>query len=139
MVGSPARAALCRRSRTAGSAALEWRAHQRQPAEHVGPHEYAPGRDPGAKIVPDHRRRLTVAERRDEPERVAHRVQMAERAQIVVVIGTPPGGATVPAQIGSDDVIPGGGQRPHDLAPGIGELGKTVQQQQAGTVGLAGF
>src|SRR6516164_9209651 len=65
--------------------------------------------------------------------------QSAERAQIVVVIGAPPGGTTLPAQIGSDDVIPGSGQRPHDLAPGIGELGKTVQQQQAGAVGLAGF
>ena len=89
--------------------------------------------------MPDHRRRLTVAERRDEPERVAHRVQKAERVQIVVVIGAPPGGATVPAQIGGDDVISGGGQRPHDPAPGIGELGETVQQQQAGTAGLAGF
>ena len=95
----------------------------------------------GAEIVADHRRDLAVAERRDQAQRVAHRVEHAERGEIVVVIGAPAGGAAVAALIGRDDVKPGLGQRHHDLAPGIGDLGKAVQQQQARPAGLveAGF
>ena len=85
--------------------------------------------------MPDHRRRLAVAERGDEAERVAHRVERVERAEVVVVIGAPAGGAAIAAQIGGDDVKAGSGERPHHLAPGIGELREPVQQQDAGPAG----
>ena len=99
----------------------EGRAHQHQRAEHVGPHQRAPGGDPGAEIMADDRRDRRVAEGRDQPQRVAHRVQNAERAQIAVVIGVPPGGAAIAALVGGDHMKPGRGQRRHDPAPGIGE------------------
>jgi hypothetical protein len=83
--------------------------------------------------------RLPIAERGDEAERVAHRIQQAERRQVVVVIGAPSSGAAVAAQIRRNRVKPGGGERRHDLAPGIGDLRKAVQQQQQRPSGLAGF
>ena len=106
----------------------ERRAHQRQRAEHVGPDQRAPRRHRGAEIVPDHRGRVAIAERRDQAQHVAHAVQQPERPQIVVVIGAPPGRAAIAAQIRRDGVKPGLGERRHHLAPGIGDFRKPVQQ-----------
>ena len=81
--------------------------------------------------MPDDRRDRAVAERRDQTQCVAHRVQQPKRPEIVVVIRAPAGGAAVPTLVGGDDVEPRRGQRRHDLSPGIGQLGKAVQQQDA--------
>ena len=72
---------------------------------------------------------LAIAERRHQSQRIAHRVQDAKRPQIGVVIGAPAGGAAIAALVGSNDVVTGLGQARHHLAPGIGQLGKAVQQQ----------
>ena len=78
--------------------------------------------------MPDHRRRLAIAERRDQPHHIAHAIQQPERPEVVVVIGAPAGGAAIAAQIGRDDAIAGLRQRRHHLAPGIGDLRKAMQQ-----------
>ena len=44
----------------------EGRAHQRHAAEHVRPHQRAPGRDRRAEIVPDHRLHMAEPERGDQ-------------------------------------------------------------------------
>jgi len=105
------------------------RRHQRQRAEHVGPNQRTPRGDPGAEIVADDGVDRTVPQRRDEAERVAHGVERAPRPQIGIESGAPAGGAAIAALVGCDRVKPGLGQRRHDLAPGIGDLGKAVQQQ----------
>ncbi len=89
----------------------------------------------------DHAGDLAVAERPDHAERVAHRVQQAEAAQVAVIGAVPAGGAAVAAQVRGDNVEPGGGERRHHLAPGIGEFREAVQQQDAGPAGgfVAGF
>jgi adenylate cyclase len=55
--------------------------------------------------------------------------ERAPRPQIGIEIGALAGGAAIAALVGCDRVKPGLGQRRHDLAPGIGDLGKAVQQQ----------
>src|SRR5262245_32574245 len=76
---------------------------------------------------------MGTTERRDEAEGIAHQVQHPERAEIYVIAGIPASGAAVPALIGSHHVITRCGQRQHHFAPAVGQLGKTVQQQEAGT------
>ena len=77
----------------------------------------------------DHRRDLAVPEHRDEAQRVAYRVEQAERPQVDVEIGAPAGGAAVAALVRRDDVVAGIGQRRHHFAPGIGDFREAVQQQ----------
>lgn len=54
--------------------------------------------------------------------------------QVGVVVWTSACGAAVTPQVGCNDVETFRGQRRHDLAPGIRKLGKSVQEQHAGTV-----
>ena len=68
------------RVRTAAAAAGKRRAHHHHRAEHVRPHQRAPGRDRRAEIVADHGRDRAIAEREDQPKRVPHHVEHAERA-----------------------------------------------------------
>ena len=91
--------------------------------------------------MPDHGIDAAIAERRHQPERVAHQIEQPERAEVAVVIGVPAGGAAIAALVRRDHVIAGLRQRRHHLAPAEGELGKAVQQQHAGpAAGLeAGF
>ncbi len=81
--------------------------------------------------MPRDARHRFVAERIDEPGRVADHVEDAERIAVGVVGAIPAGGAPIAALIGRDHVIARGRKRQHHLAPAIGELGKAVQQQQA--------
>ena len=110
----------------------ERRAHHHHRSKHVRPYQRAPRGDRRAEIVPDHRVDRSIAERRHQPERVAHQIGEAERGEVAVVVGIPAGGAAIAALVGCDDVVAGGSQLRHHLAPGKGELGKAVQQKQAG-------
>ena len=114
----------------------ERRAHQRQRTEHIRPHQRAPGGDRGAEIVADDRGHVAAAQGRDQPQRVADRVQNAKRAEIAVIIGGPAGRAAIAALVGGDDVKPGLGERRHYLAPGIRQLREAVEQQD-GTAAAA--
>ena len=110
----------------------ERRAHQRDRPEHIRAHQRAPGRDRTAEIMSDHRIDVGVAERRHQPERVAHQVEQPERAEIAVVAWIPAGGAAIAALVRRDHVIAGGSQRRHHLAPAERQFRKAVQQQHAG-------
>ena len=114
----------------------EGRAHEDHRAEDVRPQERAPGGDRRAEIMSDHRRDRAMAERRDEAERVPRDIQEPERGEVAVIIAVPPRGAAIASLIGRDDVIARRRERPHHLAPGIGELGKAVQQEQQGPAAL---
>ena len=50
---------------------------------------------------------LPVAERRHQPKPIADQVEEAERREITVVIGIPPGGAAIAALVRRDHVITG--------------------------------
>src|SRR6516162_4612782 len=69
----------------------EWRAHQSQRAEYIGPHQRAPRRDRRTEIVPDDRGGAAIAEGKDETQDVAHCVQKAEGSKLSIVIGAPAG------------------------------------------------
>ena len=109
----------------------ERRAHQRDRSKHIGPHQRTPCGDRTAEIVPDHRVDVRVAERRYQPERVAHQIEQPEGIEVAVIISVPAGAAAVAALVRRDHVIAGLGQHRHHLAPAIGEFGKAVQQQHA--------
>ena len=80
----------------------------------------------------DHGIDAIVAERRHQPERVAHQIGEPERSEVAVVIRVPAGGAAIAALVRRDHVIAGCRERRHHLAPAEGEFGKAVQQQHAG-------
>jgi hypothetical protein len=109
----------------------ERRAHQRHRPEHVGPHQRAPCRDRAAEIMPDYGISASVAERRQQAERVARQIEQPERTEVTVIAGVPAGGAAIAALVRRDHVIAGRRQRRHHLAPAIGQFRKTVQQQHA--------
>ena len=119
----------------------ERRAHHDDRAKHVGPDQRAPGGDRRAEIMPDDGVDAAIAERRHQPERVAHQIGEPERGEIAVVVRIPSGGAAIAALVRRDHVIAGLRQNRHHLAPAKGEFGKAVQQQHAGPAcGLeAGF
>ncbi len=79
--------------------------------------------------MPDHHRYRAVAKRVDQPDGVARHVENAKRVRIGVVGIVPANGTAISALIGGDHVIPGGRQRRHHLAPAIGELRETMQEQ----------
>ncbi len=108
------------------------RAHHHDGAKHVGPDQRAPGRDRRAEIMADHGIDAAVAERRHQPERIAHQIGQPERGEIAVVVRIPSGGAAIAALVRRDHVIAGRRQSRHHLAPAIGEFGKAVQQQKTG-------
>ncbi len=115
----------------------ERRAHQRQGAEHIRPHQCAPCRHRRAEIVPDHRGHGSISQRGDKTQCVAHRIQQAERCQVasVVVVGVPAGGAAITPQIRRHDMVAGRGQQRHQPAPRICQFREAVQQQHAGPIG----
>ena len=119
--------------------AAERGAHQCDGAEDVGPNQRGPGRDRRAEIMSDHRGHRAVAERIDQSDRITRQVGRTPRREIRIVIGDPARGAAISAQIGSDDIVAGIGKRRHDVAPGVGDFGEAVQQQQTGTAMYAGF
>ncbi len=80
-----------------------------------------------------------VPQRRDQSRRIPHRVQQAERRQIVIEIGAPPGRPPIPALIRRHDIISRRGQPRHHLAPRIRDLRKPVQQEEQRPVRRAGL
>ncbi len=114
----------------------ERRAHQDDGSKHVGPHQRAPGRDRSAEVVPDNRGHRAMAQRRYESERIAGKVEKPKRSKIAVVVGIPARGAPITSLVGRHDVKPRGCERHHQFSPGIGQLRKTVEQQDAGSVFL---
>jgi len=54
--------------------------------------------------------------------------------EIAIVAAVAAAGAAIAALVGRDDVEAGIGERRHHLAPGIGELGETVEEEDAGPV-----
>ena len=82
--------------------------------------------------MPDHGVDAAIAERRHQPERVAHQVGEPERGEVAVIIRVPSGGAAITALVRRDHVIAGFRENRHHLAPAKGEFGKAVQQQHAG-------
>ena len=97
--------------------AAERRAHHDDRAKHVGPDQRAPGRDRRAEIMPDDGVDAAIAERRHQPERVAHQVGEPERGEIAVVVRIPSGGAAITALVRRDHVIAGFCENRHHLAP----------------------
>ena len=120
------------RAKWDGRSAGERRAHQDHRAEHVRPDQRAPGRHRRAEVVADDGGNGTVAERRDEPQRVPHQVEDTKGAQIAIVVAVPAGGAAIAALVGGHHVKPLRRQRQHHLAPAVGELREAVQKQEAG-------
>ena len=110
--------------------AAERGAHQRHGPEDVRPRHRRPRGDGRSEVVADHRVHRAVAERRDQRQRVAHRVQAAERTETAVVVRAPAGGAAVAALVGGDDVVARVGQRRQDVPPAIGQLREAVQEEQ---------
>ena len=117
-----------RRRRRAG----ERSAHQRDRTEYVGPCQRAVGCNRRAEVVPDHGRDRAAAERRHEPQGVAHQVEDAEGREVAVVVAVPTRGATITPLVGRDHVKPRCRQRQHHLAPAVRQLREAVQQQNAG-------
>ena len=103
--------------------------HQHQPLEDIGPHQRRVGRDRGAEIVADHGFDRAVAQRRHHAHGVAQQIEEAEGGEVAVVVGVPAGGAAVAALVGRKGVVARCRQRRQHLAPAIGKLGETVQQQ----------
>ena len=112
--------------------ATERRAHHDDGAKHVGPDQRAPGRDRRAEIMPDDSVDAAVAERRHQPERIAHQIGEPERGEVAVVVRIPSSGAAIATLVRCDHVIAGFRENWHHLAPAKGEFGKAVQQQHAG-------
>jgi hypothetical protein len=88
------------------------------------------------EIVTDYGRRPPVAQRERERHRIASQIQHRVGAQILVVGRAPACGATVAALIRRDDVVTELSERNHDLAPAVGEFGKSVQKEQQGLARL---
>ena len=82
--------------------------------------------------MPDHGVNAAIAERRHQPERIAHQIGEPERGKIAVVVRIPSGGAAITALVRRDHVIAGRCENRHHLAPAKGEFGKAMQQQHAG-------
>ena len=95
----------------------EWRAHQGDRAEYVGPHQRAPRRDRRAEIVADDRGDHRIAECRDQPQRIPNRIQQPEGVEVAVVIGVPAGAAAITPLVGGEDMKAGSGEWQHDFAP----------------------
>jgi hypothetical protein len=112
-----------------GDAERDERAHPVGPEQAEAPgHERAP-------VVRRHEH-LALAERVEERHQVPHHVQRGVlRGRIVVVVAAPRRrrvGAAVPAQVRRHGAVPGRGQRPHLVAPGVPQLREAVQQQHRG-------
>lgn len=112
-----------------GDAERDERAHPVGPEQAEAPgHERAP-------VVRRHEH-LALAERVEERHQVPHHVQRGVlRGRIVVVVVAPRRrrvGAAVPAQVRRHGAVPGRGQRPHLVAPGVPQLREAVQQQHRG-------
>lgn len=109
----------------------EWRAHQRDGAKNVRPDQRRPGGDGGAEIMPDDGGNRLVTEGMDQANGISGQVDRAPRRQVLVIGHRPAGSPAVATKVGGNDIIPGIGQSRHDTAPGIGNLGEAMQQQQA--------
>src|SRR6202000_2875912 len=107
-------------------------AHQCARPKHIGPHQRAPGSDRTAEIMSDHGIDMTIAERRHQAERVAHKIKQPERIQVAIVIRIPAGGAPIAALVRCDHMVAGLRQRRHYLAPAESKFREAVQQQEAG-------
>ena len=75
-----------------------------------------------------------VAERRHEPQRVAHQVEQAERAEVAVVVAVPAGGAPVAALVGRDHVD----SRPRRAAASPSASCRRAPGSRAAAAGTAG-
>jgi hypothetical protein len=84
-----------------------------------------------APIVPDDASDLVVTERTGESEHIAHAIEHRIGEQIVVERYGCGRSATVAAQVGGDDVKPHRRERQKLMSPGVGELRKAVQQNEA--------
>ena len=57
----------------------ERRAHHRERAEHIRPHEHAPGRQNGAEVVAHQGIHASMTEGEDETQGIADQVRQPER------------------------------------------------------------
>ena len=116
-------------------------AHQGDGAKHVRADEGAEGRHRRAEVVTDDRVHMAAAERGHQTQSIAHDVEQTEAREVSVVSFVPAGGKAVAALVRRHHVIAGIGQGRHHFAPGVGQLGKAVQEQQTGPRGIvvAGF
>ena len=80
-------------------------------------------------------------ERVEQPHDVAHEIEEPIRREVAVVVRVPARRSPVTALVRCDDVEARPCERRHDVPPAIGELGKPVQKESAGSVPLleAGF
>src|ERR1700694_3773562 len=76
---------------------------------------------------------LFLAERTDETDHVADNVEYGVRRDVPRRVG-----ASIPAHVGRDRVISGGGERRQLIAPGVPPLRETVAQQNKGSRPLLG-
>ena len=115
-------------------------AHEHDGAEEVGADERAVARERRPEVVPDERGHRRVAQRGDESDDVVHEVELSVRAQVVVVRDGPSGrgvargGAAVAPRVGRNDVVAQGCERENHAAPGEGEFGEPVQEEDEGRV-----
>lgn len=114
-----------------GRRAAERRAHQHDRPEHVGPQQRTPGRHRRPEGMADDASHRPQPERRDQAQGITHEVEHAKAPDIAVEAPVPPGATAVAALVGCDDVVTGGRQHRHQLAPAVGEFGETVQQQDS--------
>ena len=98
----------------------------RDRAEDIRAHQRRPRRNQRAGIMSDDHRDLAVAQRIDEPDRIAHHVQYTELIWIAVIGIVPTGRAPVTALVRRDDVIARLRERQHHVAPAVRELGKPM-------------
>ena len=94
--------------------------------------ERATGCHRRAEVVADDACDGAMTKRRDQSQRVADQVEHAEGIEIAIEISIPSRGASIAALVRRDDVKSGARQRQHHLAPAVGELRESVEQQNAG-------
>jgi len=80
---------------------------------------------------------LATPERRHKREHVAHKIDHAEPGEIAVVISVPSRRAAISTLVRRNDMETGLSERHNHLAPGEGEFGKAVQQQDERAVAFA--
>jgi hypothetical protein len=112
-------------------------AHQGHGPEHIRADERAIGRDRRAEVMPDDSGHGTIAERRDQTQRVPDEVGQAKGSKVAVVSVIPSRRAPVAALIRGDDVISRRRKRAHDSPPRVCEFRKAMEKRDEGPpVGL---
>jgi hypothetical protein len=103
--------------------------HRRQAEKHVRTNDGGIRGHELTLIVFDDELRLSVAERIDERDLIAHHVERLERRGIRAPGSVPANRAPIPSAVRRDDVVPGVGERRHHFAPAVGQVRKAMKQQ----------